>query len=182
MSTQYRVPVLEHFQWQQPVINMTTTTPPGAPTKGDRYVVAAGATGAWSGQDDDIAWWDGSAWLFDTPTDGFRLYNADDTKYWSFISTSWQLVGEGDMYKSVYDTNNNGIVDAAEALDDGVSGNYTTAAQVAAAVANSHIQNTDQYLDFGGANQISAAEAKEAYDRRGIFDTVLKVILFNLNP
>jgi len=86
------------------------------------------------------------------------------------------------MYKSVYDINNNGIVDKAEATDDGVSGNYTSAATIAGLAANSHVQNTDQYLDFGGLNQISAAQAKEAYDRRGTYDVQLQCILFNLNP
>ena len=30
------------------VQSITTTAPPGSPTTGDRYIVPAGATGAWS--------------------------------------------------------------------------------------------------------------------------------------
>lgn len=36
---------------------------------------------------------------------------------------------------------------------------------------NDHVQNTDTFLDFGGANQISAAQAKEAYDQRHVQNT-----------
>ena len=67
----------------------------------------------------------------------------------------------------------------AESVDDG-AGNVSTAAQVKDAVTKSHTQGTDQYLDQGGANQISAAQAKDAYDRRGTYDSGLKVIIFNL--
>lgn len=68
------------------VINMTTTTPPGSPTDGDAYVVAASATGAWSGQDDAIAIWDADesppAWNFVTPIDQMTVRNqADETTY-----------------------------------------------------------------------------------------------------
>lgn len=68
------------------VINMTTTSPPGSPSDGDTYVVAASATGDWSGQDDNVAIWDASespaAWNFVTPTDGMAVWNlADDTQY-----------------------------------------------------------------------------------------------------
>lgn len=68
------------------VTNMTTTTPPGSPSDGDTYVVGASATGAWSGQDDDVAIWDANespaAWNFVTPTDGMAVWNlADDTEY-----------------------------------------------------------------------------------------------------
>lgn len=34
---------------------------------------------------------------------------------------------------------------------------------VSDAVTKKHTQNTDQYLDFGGANQVSALQAKTAY-------------------
>lgn len=37
------------------VIDATTTAPPGSPVDGDVYLVAAGATGAWSGTDGQLA-------------------------------------------------------------------------------------------------------------------------------
>ena len=46
------------------VLSRTTTAPPGSPADGDAYIVAAGATGAWAGHDDEIAYWFQSAWNF----------------------------------------------------------------------------------------------------------------------
>ena len=140
MATQYRVPVLEQFDWQPKVKNFSTATPPVSPVKGDRYVVAAGGTGAWVGKDGQIAWYDGAAWKFDVPVEGWVVY--DDSVaglasgYMFYTGTAW--------------------------------------------AALSHEKNKDQYLDFGGANQVSAAQAKAAYDQRGEYDSGLKAILFNL--
>lgn len=36
---QYRIPDLDAFSWQGPVIS-ETNNPPGSPTKGDRYAVS----------------------------------------------------------------------------------------------------------------------------------------------
>ena len=40
---------------QLAVESRTLTAPPGSPTDGARYIVAGGATGAWSGWDCDLA-------------------------------------------------------------------------------------------------------------------------------
>ena len=60
--------------WVDPVINRTTTTPPVSPGMDDRYIVGTGATGAWSGKDDQIAQWDGLAWVFTVQTLGMTTY------------------------------------------------------------------------------------------------------------
>jgi len=52
---------------------------------------------------------------------------------------------------------------------------------VSDAVSKAHTQNTDQYLDQGGANEISAAQVKEAYDRRGVYDADLGCILMEFD-
>src|SRR4051812_46429406 len=62
----YRVPVEEYYQWQRPVTAFLAI-PPGSPAKGDRYIVDAGATGAWSARADQLAWFDGTVWQFDVP-------------------------------------------------------------------------------------------------------------------
>ena len=55
-----------------------STTPPGVePNAGDRYLVEAGATGAWAGHDDEVAEWTGSFWDFTSPEEGMRVLNAD---------------------------------------------------------------------------------------------------------
>ncbi len=74
---------------QPPVIDKDLTAPPGAPSLGDRYIVASVASGAWTGQEDDIAQWAGSAWVFETPIIGVWLYVEDENEYYSWNGTAW---------------------------------------------------------------------------------------------
>ena len=74
---------------QAPVIDKDLTAPPGAPTLGDRYIVASVATGAWATHEDDIAQWAGSAWSFVTPDLGVWLYVEDEKEYYSWNGTAW---------------------------------------------------------------------------------------------
>ncbi len=46
---------------QPAVLSRVLTTPPGTPAEGDRYIVAASATGAWVGQDGKVAAWQDGA-------------------------------------------------------------------------------------------------------------------------
>jgi len=87
---------------------------------------------------------------------------ADQEVYVLVDNTEGSAVWVTSLKKSIYDANNNNIVDKAESLNDGT--NISTAEQVADTVSKAHIQNTDQYLDYGGANQVSAADAKSAVD------------------
>lgn len=212
-----RVPVLEQFAWQPPITAVTTDTTPPTSAKGDRYIVNnASPSGDWSGASQwDIAWYDGSEWFFDTPSEGWRVYNLDTSSYWKFNGSEW--VEDPDAADFMVkqpgaDTNNIGvfdtdgqIVDGGMSLSDLVSqsdfnahvgdtsihfekgdinladlGDVTsTGAQLESAIAKAHDQNTDQYLDQGGANEISAAQAKLAYDRRAQYDADLGVIFFD---
>ena len=42
---------------QLAVLDRHLTAPPASPADGDRYIVASGATGAWSGWDLNVAYW-----------------------------------------------------------------------------------------------------------------------------
>ena len=54
------------------VTNRTTTDPTTlTPSDGDAYIVGPSATGDWATHDDDIAVYDGSAWVFYTPVNGW---------------------------------------------------------------------------------------------------------------
>lgn len=70
---QKRIPVLEDFSWQLPIKKATTVTPPTL-VNGERYLVPAGATGAWAGQDSKIAWADATTWHFDAPAVGWVVF------------------------------------------------------------------------------------------------------------
>lgn len=58
-----------------------------------------------------------------------------------------------------------GSGDVVAGIDDiAVDGNLSAAAQDA--ISKRHTQNTDQYLDYGGANQSTAADVKDAVDKK----------------
>ncbi len=84
-----RVPVLSQFEWQKSVLDKDLSTPPGSPTAGDRYIVGSSPTGGWVGQTNTIATWDGTAWIFDSPTDGWFTYIADETILYWYKTGSW---------------------------------------------------------------------------------------------
>ncbi len=54
------------------------TAPPASPAEGDRYIVAAGATGAWAGWDGDVALFSGGAWVRLSPQTGWRVWIEDE--------------------------------------------------------------------------------------------------------
>lgn len=69
------------------------TAPPGSPSPGDAYIVAAGATGVWAGQDGKLAVYHDTAWYFYTPAAGWLVYVADEAKFYLFDGTAWGLFG-----------------------------------------------------------------------------------------
>lgn len=145
---QYRIPVEETFAWQRPVLSVEND-PPGSPSKGDRHIVGSSPTGDFTGHTNDITWYDGSAWRFDTPIAGWCTYRTDLDRFHKFNGSVWEDLIElvaVYMLKSVYDSDDDGIVDAAETVDDG-AGNVSTAAQVKSAVDATHSHANKAILD-----------------------------------
>ena len=48
---------------QLSVLDRHLATPPGAPAEGDRYIVAASASGDWTGWDNSVAYFVDGAWM-----------------------------------------------------------------------------------------------------------------------
>lgn len=70
----YRVPTLETFGWQHPVIGAQAAPPP-SPVKGDRYIANhASPSGAWTGHPYEVATYDGSGWIFAVPNIGWFCF------------------------------------------------------------------------------------------------------------
>ena len=119
----YRVPVLEDFSWQPPVKDKDLSVAPGDALKGDRYIVGANVASGddWFGHENDITYYDGSDWQFDTPSEGWQCWVNDEDEFYVFDGSNWGKLEllSGDMLKSVYDTNDDGVVDAADKLTDG---------------------------------------------------------------
>jgi len=70
-------------------------TPPGAPADGDAYIVAAAATGAWSGQSTKIAFYLSSAWAFIAPIEGTKAYVQDENADYQFDGAAWAATSSG---------------------------------------------------------------------------------------
>lgn len=76
---------------QLAVASRTLTTPPGSPTLGARYIVAAGASGAWAGQASKIAFYSENGWEFVTPLTGWYAYIAAEGQLAIFNGTGWEV-------------------------------------------------------------------------------------------
>jgi hypothetical protein len=71
------------------------TAPPGSPAEGDRYVVAASGTGAWSGHDGQLAVYLGGAWKFWTLREGWTLWIDDENVFKAWNGSAFVDVAAG---------------------------------------------------------------------------------------
>lgn len=139
------------LDWQESVLDKDLTAPPGGPALGDRYIVAAGATGAWAGQDNDIAEWDGAAWVFITPDNGTHAPVEDESNLvYVFSGAAWSptasgatdhgaLTGLGDDDHTQYHTDGRALTwlgtRTSDDLPEGATNLYYSDAKVALAPA-----------------------------------------------
>ena len=191
----YRVPILENYEFQPAILDKDLSTPP-SPIKEGRYIVKATGIGDWAGHDNAIAWYNGAIWKFDNAIEGMITWAKDEDKFYFYTGSVWTdltiAMGLGDMLKSTYDTDTDGIVDKAETIDDGagnsasaidvkdavtkkhshtnqstldlITSAFTSALKTSydSAVTASHTKNADTKLDEGGANEVTAAQVKSA--------------------
>jgi hypothetical protein len=74
------------------VLDRGLTTPPAAPSEGDRYIVPSGATGSWSGYTNYIAAYY-SGWIFVAPAEGMRARVDDEGGDVVYTGSSWAKAG-----------------------------------------------------------------------------------------
>lgn len=74
---------------QLAVLDRDLPVPPGSPADGDRYLVAAGSSGAWAGREGKVAAWQDGAWTFFAPKAGWLLWVADEARLLSFDGSTW---------------------------------------------------------------------------------------------
>jgi hypothetical protein len=65
-------------------------TPPASPGPGDCWIVAAGATGAWAGQEGAVAGWTEGGWRFVAPRTGLAMQVADRGHALIFDGAAWR--------------------------------------------------------------------------------------------
>lgn len=73
---------------QTAVDSMILTAPP-AGVEGDLYVIGVGASGAWTGKDNHLAYFVGGAWAFYVPFTGMRVWNKATSTAMVFKGTTW---------------------------------------------------------------------------------------------
>jgi len=79
---------------QLSVLDRDLTAPPSSPATGDRYVVAASPTGAWTGHAGSIAAWQDDLWLFYAPRTGWRVWIADENVLVTWTGSAWLTTGQ----------------------------------------------------------------------------------------
>jgi len=74
------------------VLDRDLATPPGSPVDGDRYIVAAGASGEWAGMENRIAVFQDGAWTFYEPREGWLCWVIDEDMLTVWNGSAWQDV------------------------------------------------------------------------------------------
>lgn len=65
-------------------------TPPALPGTGAVHGLGPAPTGAWAGQAGSLAYWDGTAWLFLAPAEGWRAWGLAEQELRVWRSGAWQ--------------------------------------------------------------------------------------------
>lgn len=68
----------------------TLAVPPPAPVEADMWLVAAGASGAWSGKDGQIALWEAGGWVFLVPRLGLHMLVEDSGETLVLTAAGWR--------------------------------------------------------------------------------------------
>ena len=82
---------------QLSVLNSNLSTPPGSPVEGDRHIVASGATGEWSGKDQQVSVWQEGTWISYAPREGWLAWDRNDELLLVFDGTAWVTVVDSDL-------------------------------------------------------------------------------------
>lgn len=121
--------------------------PPVSPTAGDRYIVGAGS-GEWDDHDDEVAAWDGTAWVYYVPSDGWQAWNVAAGALWLFDG-GWAAAPAGAVPA--------GSISTAE-----LGGDITAAGKDLLDDANAAAQRTTLGLGTAATEASSAFQAADA--------------------
>lgn len=135
----HRIPSLGEFPWQ-PLVLALQNTPPGSPTKGDRYIVGGVPNGAWTGYAWNIATFTGSGWIFDIPSTGWKAYDLNALNEKLFNGTAWQIAPTS-AHHSSHEAGGSDVVDA-DTLDTKHASDFALAAK--------GVTNGDSHDHVGG--------------------------------
>ncbi|QCO57193.1 DUF2793 domain-containing protein (plasmid) [Pseudorhodobacter turbinis] len=72
-------------------------TPPVSPLVGQVWALGAAPTGDWAGQPETLAAWNGDAWLFLTPQEGWQFLDITDGSLWRFGTAGWARLAPAEL-------------------------------------------------------------------------------------
>lgn len=101
---------------QLAVVDRNLAAPPGAPTEGARYIIAAAPTGAWAGHANHVAAYQDGAWAFSVPNEGWLAWISDEDVLVSWSGTAWATVSGGGGAGSFTTVGINSTADATNKL------------------------------------------------------------------
>jgi len=150
------------------VLDIALGTPPAADL-GVNYIIPVGATGDWSGHDNEYTTGNGSDWLFTIPVDGNFVFNETTNLQTRFNAGVWFV--DTDLVTSVF-TRTGDVVfeagDATAALITNVAAGNIVAVTVQAAIdeldANDDTQQTAIDLNTSHRNNSSNPHGTDADD------------------
>lgn len=77
------------FGFHLSVLDRNLTAPPATPAVGDTYIIGSPATDAWATHETQVTVWDGSAWVYEVPRNGWIATIEDEAKISVFLSGAW---------------------------------------------------------------------------------------------
>lgn len=86
---------------QLAVISRSLASPPAAPDDGDRYLIAASATGGWSGHDGEIALRLDGVWRFAVPRTGWRAWVEAEDRLIVHNGAGWRDTADIDVLQDM---------------------------------------------------------------------------------
>lgn len=91
-----------------PVVDKDLTAPPGACADGASYIIAATATGVWTGKETNIATALGTnaanGWRYHVPIEGFTAYAQDENQRYLFNGAAWAVDTTGGSFSTASTT------------------------------------------------------------------------------
>jgi hypothetical protein len=82
---------IQGLDWKESVLDKDILDPPGVPALGDRYLINGVGINGWVGKDNQIAEWDGAAWVYTVPNEGATTMVEDENKFYTFDGATWAL-------------------------------------------------------------------------------------------
>jgi hypothetical protein len=130
----------EQLDFQDSVKSQGETYPPSGAANGDRYIIGAGASGAWTGWDDSITELENSIWVEYQPNEGWMTWVEDENILYVYGDSGWVPYSSG-AGSNAYLKNQHLIPDAPAAYNVGSptdrfdtifaqSGNFSSGIQV----------------------------------------------------